>query len=66
MATPIYIDVSDAAEGADLARSLGRHGLSAALVRTDARWQVELRSPHEHARSFFADVGVALAAWERR
>ena len=63
MATPIHIDVADAAEGADLARSLGRHGLMAALVRTDARWQVEVRSPLEDPRSFLADVGVALAAW---
>ena len=63
MATPIYIDVSDAAEGGDLVRSLGRHGLVAALVRSDARWQVEVRSPHEDERSFFGDVGVALAAW---
>ena len=38
---PIYIDVGDAAEGADLARSLGRQELLAGLVRKDARWQVE-------------------------
>ena len=63
MAMPIYIGVSDAAEGAGLARLLGRHGLSAALVRTDAYWQVEGRSPHEQARNFIADVGIALAAW---
>ena len=63
MATPIYINVGDAAEGADLARSLGRHGLTAGLVHTDARWQVEVHSPHEDVRSFLADVGVALAAW---
>ena len=63
MATPIYLNVGDAAEGADLARSLGRHGLMAALVRSDARWQVEVCSPREDARTFLADVGVALAAW---
>ena len=63
MATPIYINVTDAAEGADLARSLGRHGLMASLVRTDADWQVEVRSPCEDPRSFLADVGVAIAAW---
>ena len=63
MAAPIYINVGDAAEGADLARSLGRHGLEAGLVRSDARWQVEVRSPREDARGFLADVGVALAAW---
>ena len=63
MARPIYINVAGAVEGADLVRSLGRHGLMAGLVRTDARWQVEVRSPREDARSFLADVGVALAAW---
>ena len=31
MVTPIYIDVTDAAEGAGLASSLGHHGLPAAL-----------------------------------
>ena len=60
---PIYINVGDAAEGADLARSLGRQELLAGLVRNHARWQVEVRSPHDDARSFLADVGVALAAW---
>ena len=63
MAAPLYINVGDAAEGADLARSLGRHGLLARLVRSDARWQVEVHSPREDPRSFLADVGVALAAW---
>jgi hypothetical protein len=63
VAEPIYLNVADAAAGADLARSLGRHGLTAALVWGDARWQVEVSSPHENARSFLADVGVALAAW---
>ena len=62
MATPIYINVADAAERAALTRSLGRHGLMADLVRTDARWQVEVWSPREDGRSFLADVGVALAA----
>ncbi len=63
MAEPIYVNVGDAAEGAALARSLGRHGLMAGLVRSDARWQVEISSPREDPRSFLADVGVALAAW---
>ena len=63
MAEPIYINISDAAEGAELARAIGRHGLSAGLVRSDARWQVEVSSPHEDPRTFLADVGVALAAW---
>ena len=63
MAAPIYINVDDAAEGAELARSLGRHGLLAGLVRSDARWQVEVHSPREDPRTFLADVGVALAAW---
>lgn len=63
MADPIYINISDAAEGADLARAIGRHGLSAGLVRSGARWQVEISSPREDPRTFLADVGVALAAW---
>ena len=62
MAEAIYINVADAAEGAHLARSLVRHGLAAALVQTDARWQVEVSSPREDPRSFLADIGVALAA----
>lgn len=64
MAGPIFVDVADAAEGADLARSLGRHGLTAALVHGDARWQVEISSPREDVRAFLADVGVALAIHE--
>ena len=63
MADPIAIKVANAADGADLARCLGRHGLAAALVRSDARWQVEVAPPREDLRSFLADVGVALAAW---
>jgi hypothetical protein len=63
VADPIYINISDAAEGADLARAICRHGLSAGLVRNDARWQVEISSPREDPRTFLADVGVALAAW---
>ena len=47
MADPIYINISDAAEGADLARAICRHGLSAGLVRSDTRWQVEISSPRE-------------------
>jgi hypothetical protein len=63
VARPINVKVADAVEGADLARSLGRHGLMARLVRSRGRWQVEVRSPYEDARSFLADLGVALAAW---
>ena len=61
MAAPIYINVGDAAEGADLARSLGRHGLEAGLAWSDARWQVEVRSPRDAAvfrlRAFLVAVG---------
>ena len=63
MADPIYINISNAAEGAALARAIGRYGLSAGLVRSDTRWQVEISSPREDPRTFLADVGVALAAW---
>ena len=47
MADPIYINISNAAEGAALARAIGRYGLSAGLVRSDTRWQVEISSPRE-------------------
>ena len=63
MAPPIYIHVPTATAGADLVRSLGRNGLMAGLVRNESRWQVEVSSPSEDPRSFLADVGVALAAW---
>ena len=63
MADPVYINVGDAVEGAELARALGRHGLSAGLVRSDARWQIEINSPREDPRTFLADLGVALGAW---
>ena len=66
MAEPVYVNVGDAAEGAELVRALGRHGLLAGVVRTEARWQVEIRSPREDARTFLADLGVALAAAARR
>lgn len=59
----MYLTVTDAAEGADLVRSLQRHGLTAGLVPSDGQWQVEVRSPREDARTFLADIGVALAAW---
>jgi hypothetical protein len=62
MADPIYINISNAAEGAALARAIGRYGLSAGLVRSDTRWQVEISSPREDPRTFLTDVGVALAA----
>lgn len=63
MADPVYINVADGAEGAALVRSLGRHGLIAAVVRSAADWQVEVSAPREDPRSFLADVGLALAAW---
>jgi hypothetical protein len=63
VADPVYINVDDAVAGADLARALGRHGLSAGLVRSAARWQIEVDSPREDPRTFLADLGVALAAW---
>lgn len=63
MAGPTFIEVDNAAKGADLARCLRRHGLVASLVRTGSRWQVEVRSLGEDPRSFFTDLGVALASW---
>ncbi len=63
MAQSISINVGSAVEGADLARSLQRHGLIAALGHTGAQWQVEISSPREDPRTFLADIGVALAAW---
>ena len=63
MADPVFIRVDDAVDGADLVRCLGRHGLAAGLVRAGSHWQVEVRSLGEDPRSFFAELGVALAAW---
>ena len=63
MAERVFIGVDDGVEGADLARCLGRHGLSAGLVRAGSRWQVEVRSLGEDPRSFFADLGIAFATW---
>jgi len=63
MADPVYINIHDAAEGAKLARAIRRHGLSAGLVHSNARWQVEISSPREDPRTFLADLGVALAVW---
>lgn len=63
MADPVFIAVDDGVAGADLVRCLARHGLAAALVRAGGRWQVEIDSRGEDPRSFFADLGVALAAW---
>ena len=63
MADPVYINIDDASQGAELARAIGRHGLSAGLVRSNARWQVEVSSPREDPRTFLSDLGVALAAW---
>ena len=59
----MYINVGGSAEGDDLVRALSCHGLIAGVVLTEGRWQVEVRSPREDARTFLADVGVALAAW---
>ena len=66
MADPVYINVDDAAEGAELARAIGRHGVSAGLVHCNARWQVEISTPREDPRTFLADLGLALAAWNGR
>ncbi len=66
MADPVFIPVDDGIAGADLVRCLARHGLTAALVRAGGRWQVEIDSLGEDPRSFFADLGVALAAWSGR
>lgn len=63
MADRVFIGVDDGREGADLTRCLSRHGLSAGLVRDGGRWQVEVRSLGEDPRSFFADLGVAVANW---
>lgn len=63
MVDPTFIEVDDPIAGADLVRRLGRHGLSAALVREGSRWQVEVKSLGEDRRSFFVDLGVTLAAW---
>ena len=66
MADPIYINVSDAAEGAALARAIGRYGLSAGLVRSDARWQVEISSPREDPRTFLDRCRGGAGGLERR
>ena len=59
----VFIAVDDGVAAADLTRCLGRHGLNAELVRDGAGWQVEVRSLGKDPRSFFADLGVALARW---
>ena len=63
MADPVYINIDDASQGAELARAISRHGLSAGLVRSNDRWQVEVSSPREDPRTFLSDLGVALASW---
>lgn len=63
MAGPTFIDVDDAADGADLVRCLSRHGLIADLVRVGGGLRVQVRSLGEDPRSFFADLGDALATW---
>ena len=63
MTDPIYIGVDGPVEGANLVRALGYHGLSSGLVRSDARWQIEVNPPHEDRRTFLATLGRALAAW---
>ena len=42
MTDPIYIGVDGPVEGANLVRALSYHGLSSGLVRSDARWQIEV------------------------
>jgi hypothetical protein len=63
VADPTFIEVDDAAGGADLARCFHRHGLIAGLARIGDRWAVEVRSLGEDPRLFFADLGLALASW---
>ena len=63
MTDPVFIAVDDGVVGADLVRCLARHGLAAGVVRAGGRWHVEVDSLGEDPRSFFADLGVALAAW---
>ena len=63
MADFVFIAVDDGVAGADLVRCLARHGLAAGVVRAGGRWQVEVDPLGEDPRSFFADLGVALAAW---
>jgi hypothetical protein len=63
VADPIYIGVDGPVQGANLVRALGYHGLSSGLVRSDARWQIEVNSPREGGRTFLATLGRALAAW---
>ena len=63
MADSIFLAVDDGVAGADLVRCLARHGLAAGLARVGGRWHVEVDSLGEDPRSFFADLGVALAAW---
>ena len=62
VADPLYLSVANAIEGANLVRALGRHGLSAGLVRSDARWQIEINWPPEDRRLFLAraDVGSPM------
>jgi hypothetical protein len=63
VADSVFVVVDDGVAGADLVRCLTRHGLAAGLVRAGGRWQVEVDSLGEDPRSFFTDLGVALAAW---
>jgi hypothetical protein len=63
VADSVFVVVDDGVAGADLVRCLTRHGLAAGLVRAGGRWQVEVDSLGEDPRTFFADLGVALAAW---
>ena len=65
MADPVSIAVDHGVAGAGLVRCLARHGLAAGLVRAGGRWNVEVDPLGEDPRSFFADVGIALAAWNR-
>jgi hypothetical protein len=57
---PVLVDVDDALEGDALVRALERHGLSADLVRADARWQVEVTSKGNDVRSGRVALGEAL------
>ncbi len=55
-----FVAVDDALEGDALVRALERHGLSADLVRADARWRVEVSSTDKDAQTFPVSLGVAL------
>ena len=66
MAAPVFVDVGDAVEGADLVCALEPHGFTARLAPAGDCWKVEVSSPCEDPRIFLADLGVALVRWSGR